>query len=102
MGVVMSPLDNVRVLTLAINLPGPAAVARLRGLGAAVVKVEPPHGDPLAQVRPEGYRALHQGVEALRLDLKESVSRARIEELLGQSDLLITATRPAALARLGL
>ncbi len=98
----MSPLDNVRVLTLAINLPGPAAVARLRGLGAAVVKVEPPPGDPLGHVRPEWYRALHQGVEVLRLDLKEPAGRSQLEELLGRSDLLITATRPAALARLGL
>ena len=42
----MKLLDGVRVVTTALNLPGPAACARLRDLGAAVSKVEPPEGDP--------------------------------------------------------
>ena len=56
----MKPLDNIRVLTLACNLPGPAAVNRLRELGATVVKGEPPGGDGLASGSPAWYRALHQ------------------------------------------
>ena len=54
----MSPLDGVGVLTLAVNLPGPLAVARLHRLGAAVVKVEPPAGDPLRDWRDAG-KSLH-------------------------------------------
>jgi crotonobetainyl-CoA:carnitine CoA-transferase CaiB-like acyl-CoA transferase len=98
----MKPLDNVRLLTLAINLPGPLAVARLCQLGAAVVKVEPPDGDPLAHARPDWYRELHVGQEIFRLNLKDTADRARLEVWLADADLLITAMRPAALQRLGL
>jgi crotonobetainyl-CoA:carnitine CoA-transferase CaiB-like acyl-CoA transferase len=92
----------MHVLTLAINLPGPLAAARLRELGATVRKVEPPGGDPLAQAQPSWYRALHEGVEVISLDLKDAGARSRLDALLASADLLLTATRPAALGRLGL
>jgi alpha-methylacyl-CoA racemase len=98
----VKPLQDIRVLTLAINLPGPLAAASLRQLGATVVKIEPPEGDPLAQIKPHWYRALHEGHEILCLNLKEAADRARLAEKLETADLLITATRPAALHRLGL
>jgi alpha-methylacyl-CoA racemase len=98
----MKPLDNVRVLSLAINLPGPLAAARLRQLGAAVVKIEPPAGDPLAHARPEWYHALHEGIEIIPLDLKNAEGRAQLEKQLADYDLFLTAMRPAALVRLGL
>lgn len=96
------PLRGMQVLTLAVNVPGPVAAARLRGLGATVVKVEPPEGDPLAQTNRDWYEVLVAGQKVIRLNLKETEDRARLDELLGESDLLLTATRPAALARLGL
>ena len=43
-------LNGVRILSLAINLPGPLAASRLAALGATVIKVEPPSGEPLAVV----------------------------------------------------
>jgi len=46
------PLWGVRVVTLAVNVPGPVAAARLCELGASVTKVEPPGGDPLEAVSP--------------------------------------------------
>ena len=98
----MKPLQDIRVVTLAINLPGPLAVAALKELGATVVKIERPEGDPLAQFKPNWYRALHEGYEILYLNLKESRDRTRLEEKLHSADLLVTATRPAALDRLGL
>ena len=98
----MEPLDNIRVLTLAVNLPGPLAVSRLRQLGAAVVKVEPPEGDALAQACPDWYRELHEGLQVTRLNLKDAEDRARLDAWLGRADLLLTASRPAALRRLGL
>ena len=100
--VLMKPLENIRVLTLAVNLPGPLAAARLHQLGAAVVKVEPPGGDALAQASPDWYRELHEGQEIVRLNLKDAEDRARLDTWLGRADLLLTATRPAALRRLGL
>lgn len=98
----MQPLHDIHVLTLAINLPGPLAAARLHQLGATVVKVEPPPGDPLETVKAGWYRRLHQGMEILRLDLKQPPDQARLHDQLARTDLLLTATRPAALRRLGL
>lgn len=98
----LKPLQGIRILTLALNLPGPLAVAGLQQLGAMVVKIEPPDGDPLAHAKPNWYRTLHEGQEILRLNLKDSAGRARFDETLGTADLLVTATRLAALRRLGL
>jgi crotonobetainyl-CoA:carnitine CoA-transferase CaiB-like acyl-CoA transferase len=92
----------MRILTLAVNLPGPLAVARLRQLGARVVKIEPPEGDPMARASPQWYRCLHEDLEILCLNLKNTADRFRLDEKLRVADLLVTATRPAALQRLGL
>ena len=64
--------------------------------------MEPPGGDPLARVAADWYRGLHQGFEIVTLNLKEAQGRDGLFERLGSADLLITATRPAALERLGL
>ncbi len=98
----MKPLEGIQVLTLAVNLPGPLAAAHLGRLGATVVKVEPPTGDPLGRVLPQWYELLHRGQTIHTLDLKGGEGRGQLEALLAHSDLLLTATRPAALARLGL
>ena len=96
------PLTGIRVVSLATNLPGPVAVARLAALGASVVKVEPPIGDALAIVDPEWYRQLVAGQEVREIDLKSETGWTQLTELLSDTDVLLTATRPAALARLGL
>jgi alpha-methylacyl-CoA racemase len=98
----LQPLEGVRVVTLAVNVPGPLACARLLGLGAEVVKVEPPQGDPLATFSRAWYDELASGQRVVTIDLKTDGGRAELESLLAESDLLVTATRPAALARLGL
>ena len=96
------PLLGLQVVNLSVNLPGPVAAARLHFMGAQVVKVEPPGGDPLAMFHPAWYQALSAGQTILSLNLKEAIDRNRLAELLSESDLLLTATRPAALARLSL
>ena len=95
-------LAGLRVVTTALNLPGPAACARLRDLGATVSKVEPPGGDPFEAFCPAWYWRLHAHVSIVRLDLKAESGRASLRELLDGADLLVTAQRPSALARLGL
>lgn len=97
-----SPLEGLRVLTLAVNLPGPVAASRLAGLGARVTKVEPPAGDPLALACEPYYRRLLTGQEVRQLDLKSDADLATLWELLGDTDLLLTSSRPRALERLGL
>ncbi|MBA2782375.1 MAG: CoA transferase [Actinomycetota bacterium] len=96
------PLRGVQVLTLAVNLPGPVAASRLCAMGASVIKVEPPGGDPLALMCPSYYRDLSAGQEVVRLDLKDQKDRVSLDDALEGMDLLLTASRPAALGRLGL
>ncbi len=97
-----APLAGVRVVTVAVNLPAPAAAARLAELGAAVTKVEPPDGDPLEVVSPALYERLTDGQTILRLGLKEPADRARLDGLLAAADVLLTSSRPSALQRMGL
>ncbi|MGH8770419.1 MAG: CoA transferase [Burkholderiales bacterium] len=93
-------LNGFTIVTLAVNVPGPVAASRLRQLGAEVVKVEPPGGDPLAQFCPRWYREMIEGQRIVSLDLKGQNDRAELESLLARSDLLLTSMRPAALTRL--
>lgn len=93
---------RLRVLALVTNIPGPLAAAALARDGAQVVKVEPPAGDPLAAASPAWYDAMTDGVDVVRLDLRRDDARARVEEMLARSDVLITAMRAGALERLGL
>jgi crotonobetainyl-CoA:carnitine CoA-transferase CaiB-like acyl-CoA transferase len=92
----------MRVVTMALNLPGPAACARLREWGAAIVKVEPPAGDPFAAFSPGWYSQLHAGSEVHRVDLKSAEGIERMHGWLARADVFITAQRPSALDRLGL
>jgi len=98
----MKPLDGFHVLGLAINLPGPLALARLADWGAAVTKIEPPEGDPLALWCREWYATICGGFEVLTLNLKQAGDFEKLDALLGSADLLLTANRPASLGRLGL
>ena len=96
------PLRGVRVLSLALNLPGPAALMRLAQMGAACTKVNPPAGDPMQHYTPEGYELLHKGVKHKTLDLKTAAGQAALHKLLPQTDVLLTSFRPSALTKLGL
>ena len=102
------PLRGIRVLSLALNLPGPAAVMRLRALGAPCTKLEPtpapgyPSADPMAIYSPKAYAQLHAGVRVVRADLKTQAGQDRLHTLLAQTDVLITSFRPSALDKLGL
>ena len=96
------PLEGVQVVSLAGNLPGPAAARRLVSLGASVTKVEPPSGDMLSLAASDYYQWLSAGQTVLTLDLKDPAGRAELDALLADADLLLTSHRPAALERLGL
>ena len=97
------PLAGLKIVSLAVNLPGPVAAARLRDLGASVTKIEPPDGDPLARGCPPWYQALHENVTVARARSEGSRrARAALRPLWPRADLLLTSSRPAALERLGL
>lgn len=95
-------LEGLVVVSIAQNLPGPVAAARLQGLGARVVTIQPPSGDPLRHQLPELFEHLHRGQEVLSLDLKSDEGRERLEGLLEGADLLLSSSRAGALRRLGL
>jgi alpha-methylacyl-CoA racemase len=98
----MKALAGIRIVNLAANLPGPAAAQRLFAMGADVVKVEAPSGDPMANYHTGWYEEMAVGQTLIRLDLKSDSGRAVLDRLLGAADLLISASRPAAMERLGL
>jgi alpha-methylacyl-CoA racemase len=95
-------LQGVKIVSLALNAPGPVAAARLTKLGADVTKVEPPTGDAIKTAAPAWYESLCQGQTVLRLDLKSPEGRSKLDELLAQADLLLASFRPSALQRLEL
>jgi alpha-methylacyl-CoA racemase len=95
-------LQGVKIVSLALNAPGPVAAARLRTLGAEVTKVEPPTGDATSNVAPAWYSSLCHGQTVLRLDLKDPDQRKQLDGLLANADLLLASFRPSALKRLGL
>ncbi len=103
----LKPLAGVRVLSLALNLPGPAALMRCRQMGAACTKLEPPapeggQGDPMAWYAPTAYAQLHDGVRVLEGNLKTEAGQKLLHRELARSDVLLTSFRPSALARLDL
>jgi crotonobetainyl-CoA:carnitine CoA-transferase CaiB-like acyl-CoA transferase len=98
----MKILDGIKIVNLAANLPGPAAAQRLCHMGAEVVKVEAPTGDPMEIYHAGWYSEMALGQELVRLDLKSDPGRTELDRLLASADLLISASRPAAMERLGL
>lgn len=105
-------LKGVKVLSLALNLPGPAALMRLHAMGARCVKIEPPpangsssagaSADPMWAYARQVYEELHAGVRVLHADLKSEAGRRRLQRELARCDVLLTSFRPSALRRLGL
>ena len=95
-------LHGIRIVSLALNAPGPVAAARLTQLGAEVTKIEPPSGDATSKAAPKWYESLCQGQTVLRLDLKDPTGRAQLDSMLAGADLLLASFRPSALQRLEL
>ncbi len=98
----MRALDGHLIIDLSLNLPGPLATARLVEMGARVVKVEPPGGDPAERFSNRLYADLNGPKKVVRLDLKTDPGRGEMKNLLAEADLLLTAFRPTALKRLHL
>lgn len=96
------PLRGVRILSLALNLPGPAALMRLRAWGARCSKLEAPAGDPMAYYNPAAYDEMHAGVKVFTTDLRSDKGQATLHRALEKTDVLLTSFRPSALRKLGL
>ena len=104
-----TPLKGVRILDLTSVVYGPFATRILAGLGATVIKLEPPTGDILRAIGPMrnpgmGHLFLHanEGKQSLALDLKHAQGKRLALELVKTCDVFISNIRPQPLVRLGL
>ena len=93
-------LSGVRVLDLSIWRPGPYATQLLAELGAEVIKVEPPGGDPM-RAYPGLFAGLHADKRSVMLDLKSAEGRDRVLGLAAAADVVIEGFRPGVADRLG-
>jgi crotonobetainyl-CoA:carnitine CoA-transferase CaiB-like acyl-CoA transferase len=104
------PLDGIRVVELATMLAGPAASGILAQLGADVVKVEPPWGDPTRTFVPgtmpgavaPAFLCANASKRSMVVDMKNPEAHDIIVQLLFTADVVIDNFRPGVLERLGL
>ena len=89
------------MLDLSVWRPGPYATGLLAEIGADVLKVEPPGGDPM-RAYPGLFASVNVGKRSIVLDLKAAGDRARALELASASDVVVEGFRPGVAARLGL
>ncbi len=94
-------LSGLRVLDLSIWRPGPYATSLLVTLGADVLKVEPPGGDPMRQYTGL-FESINAGKRSIELDLKDGDDREKALALAMEADVLVEGFRPGVMARLGM
>ena len=94
-------LSGLRVVEVGQYVAAPLAATIFADLGASVVKVERPGGDPL-RADPARFAAWNRGKESVELDLRSTAGKKSLHDLLDGADLLLENLRPGALERLGL
>lgn len=104
----MRPLAGIRVVEAASYISGPFAGLTLADLGADVIKVEPPRGDPYRRFGPQDddggviFRAVNRNKRSVRIDLTTEAGVAELATLLDDADVLVTNWRPGVAERFGL
>ncbi|MFG2006461.1 CaiB/BaiF CoA transferase family protein [Spirillospora sp. NPDC048911] len=96
----MALLDGLRVLDLTMWRPGPYATQLLAQLGADVIKVEPPGGEPMRMFRSH-FDLLNRHKRSVAFDLKDDGDRARCLELAAGAEVFVEGFRPGVADRLG-
>ncbi|CDJ99821.1 L-carnitine dehydratase/bile acid-inducible protein F [Microbacterium sp. C448] len=103
------PLEHVTILDLTQHLSGPFGSQILSDLGARVIKVEPPTGDPTRRIGPyfeDGdsayYLSANRNKESVVLDLKAPGGADALLALAMRADVVIENFRPGTLAKLGI
>jgi crotonobetainyl-CoA:carnitine CoA-transferase CaiB-like acyl-CoA transferase len=96
----VQPLAGLLVVDLTRHLPGPFASRELLRLGARVVRLESPEGDPLRAIAPQWDAALNAGKESVACDLNAEPELGRA--LCARADVVLEGFRPGVAARLGI
>ncbi|HVS78398.1 MAG TPA: CoA transferase [Steroidobacteraceae bacterium] len=98
-------LEGIRVVEQGTFITGPCAGMMLADLGADVIKVESPEGDPYRSYQGGAYsphfQAYNRNKRGLALDLKRDADRALFEGLVREADVFIQNFRPGTAERLG-
>ncbi len=101
-------LNGITVIEIASYIPGPLCTAILAQLGATVIKIERPGGDPMRTLLPLNeagehplFAFLNRSKQFRTLDLRQPADRAVLHDLVRSADVLINGLRPGALERLG-
>src|SRR5665213_1583073 len=98
-------LTGTRVVEQGTFITGPCAGMMLADLGADVIKIESPEGDPYRSYQKGQYsphfQAYNRNKYSISLDLKSAPDREVFEELIGGADVYIQNFRPGTAERLG-
>ncbi len=101
------PLAGITVIDLTRALAGPYGTMLLGELGARIVKVEPPGGDPAREIGPHVagqsvyFMSLNRGKESIVLDLKDAADRRIFEAMVRRADVLYENYRAGTMEKLG-
>jgi formyl-CoA transferase len=104
----MLPLAGLKIVELGHYIAAPFATRLLADLGAEVIKVEPPEGDPVrgwgsaVDGNPVWFSVHGRNKLSVTLDLKAPEDRAKLLRLCGRADALVENFRPGYLERIGL
>lgn len=93
-------LTDYLVVDLTTQLPGPYCSMLLADLGARVIKVEPPGGDPLRGF-PPAFAGVNRGKRDIVIDLKNDAGREVMSRLITRADVVLEGFRPGVAERLG-
>ncbi|MFO7572150.1 MAG: CaiB/BaiF CoA-transferase family protein [Gaiellaceae bacterium] len=96
----MQPLDGILVVDFTRYLPGAYAARELLRLGARVVRVEAPEGDPMRRTATAWDAALRAGMESVVCELPRESELA--QALCARADVVLEGFRPGVAARLGI
>ncbi len=96
------PLSGLRVVDFSMFVPGPFASAIFADLGAEVIKVEAPRGDPGRAYVPAQFRMENRNKRSIALDLKNAAAAKVVEKLAARADIAMEGFRPGVAKRLGI
>lgn len=108
------PLEGIKVVEVAMWAFVPACGGMLADLGADVIKIEPPTGDPLRGLQIGNMRSgsgrnidyswesYNRGKRSITLDLKQQAGRAVLDKLLEDADVFLTNLLPRARRAMGI